>query len=295
MGAITIPEDKQAAQQLVKTELSHVTEAVGLIRQELEGKVPLIGFSAAPWTLFYYMVGGSSKKQQGEGERWLKEHPEESHRLLDSLCTIVIEYMSAQATLPLPTYPHVEAGAQLLQLFEAMGMFISEASFEEHALPHLLRIARELKARHPEVPLMVFPRGAAYSLPSLREAFDVLTLDGSIPRSSVRSLLPEVCLQGDFDPSLLVDGTEESVRQAVNQMLDELGADQLIANLREGFVQTSPPLHAVIKVEGISRLHAMPCFRVRDKRLAPFSGLGGKEDPALVSVFVDAVHNYKPK
>jgi len=245
---IKLPTDADAAAAIVASELSHVTEAVTLIRQELQGKVPLIGFSAAPWTLFYYMVGGSSKKNQEEGERWLADHPEESARLMDALCTVVIEYMSAQ----------VEAGAQLLQLFEAMGMFISPESFDAHALPYLKRIVTELKARHPDVPLMVFPRGAAYALPALREAgFDVLTLDGSKERSSVRELLPAVCLQGDFDPSLLIDGTEESVREAVNAMLDALGPEQLIANLREG--------------------------------------LGGKEDPALVSVFIDAVHNYKPK
>ena len=155
---IKLPADSASAAALVKDELSHVTQAVSLIRTELEGKVPLIGFSAAPWTLFYYMVGGSSKKNQEEGERWLVEEPEASAKLLDSLCTVVIEYMSAQ----------VEAGAQLLQLFEAMGMFITQGSFEEHALPYMKRIVTELKARHPEILIMVFPRGAAYALPALR-------------------------------------------------------------------------------------------------------------------------------
>ncbi|KAL1526405.1 hypothetical protein AB1Y20_015118 [Prymnesium parvum] len=245
---ILLPDSSASAAALVRDKLSHVTDAVTLIRQELKGKVPLIGFSAAPWTLFYYMVGGSSKKNQEEGERWLVDHPAESAKLMDTLCTVVIEYMSAQ----------VVAGAQLLQLFEAMGMFITPTSFEAHALPYLRRIVSELKQRHPEVPLMVFPRGAAYALPALQEAgFDVLTLDGSRERSSVRELLPNVCLQGDFDPALLVDGTEQSVREAVNEMLDSLGSERLIANLREG--------------------------------------LGGKEDPALVSVFIDAVHSYKPK
>jgi len=245
---IRLPKDAADAAAIVESELSHVTQAVSLIRQELQGKVPLIGFSAAPWTLFYYMVGGSSKKNQEEGERWLVDHPEESKLLLDALCTIVIEYMSAQ----------VAAGAQLLQLFEAMGMFISPESFEAHAMPHLQRIVTELKARHPDVPLMAFPRGAAYALPALREAgFDVLTLDGSKERGEVRDWLPGVCLQGDFDPALLIDGTEESVRAAAEEMLDALGSEGLIANLKEG--------------------------------------LGGKEDPKLVAAFIDAIHNYKPK
>jgi len=243
---IELPADRDAAVTVVTERLSHVTKAVTLIRQELAGKVPLIGFSAAPWTLFYYMVGGSSKKNQEEGERWLAEHPAESAKLLDALCTVVIEYMSAQ----------VEAGAQLLQVFEAMGAFISPESFETQALPYMVRIATEMKARHPEVPLMVFPRGAAYALPALREAgYDVLTLDGTTKRDAVRDLLPDVCVQGDFDPSLLVEGTEESVREAANEMLASLGSKNLIANLCEG--------------------------------------LSGKEDPALVTAFVDAIHAYK--
>jgi uroporphyrinogen decarboxylase len=211
--------------------------------------VPLIGFSAAPWTLFYYMVGGTSKKGQELGEQWLKEHPEASAQILDSLQLIVIEYLSAQA----------KNGAQILQLFEAMGEFITPPSMEKWALPRMAAIAKELKRRHPEVPLMVFPRGAAYSLKSLGECdFDVLTLDNTADWSTVRAELPPVCLQGAFDPALLVreNGSNEArVREAAHEMLDALGSDKLIANLREG--------------------------------------LSGKEDPALVAAFVDAVHEYE--
>jgi len=82
----------------VKVELAHVIESVKLIRKALVAEdrdVPLIGFSAAPWTLMYYMVGGSSKKNQEVGEKWLNEHPVESQELLDRLTATVIEYMSA--------------------------------------------------------------------------------------------------------------------------------------------------------------------------------------------------------
>ena len=120
---MTLPADATAAATLVEERLAHVIAAVRLIIEKLDGKVPLIGFSAAPWTLFYYMVGGSSKKGQEEGERWLREYPEASARILDALQLIVIEYMSAQAT----------AGAHMLQLFEAMGEFITPASMEAEA------------------------------------------------------------------------------------------------------------------------------------------------------------------
>ena len=248
MGRLNLPSGEAAAAELVATRLSHVLESVALIRQELKGEVPLIGFSAAPWTLFYYIVGGSSKKNQENGERWLKEHPEASKVLLDSLGDIVIEYLSAQA----------KAGAQMLQVFEAMGMFIGPESLERHAMPQMERIVAALKERHPEVPLLVFPRGAAYALPQLQKAgYDVLTLDDTANRATVRSELPGVCLQGNFDPSLLVEGTPATVAAAVDSMLDELGSQKLIANLAEG--------------------------------------LGGKEQCELVAAFVDAVHAYTPK
>jgi len=248
MERVTLPADPAAAAALVESSLSHVIASVSLIVEKLEGRIPLIGFSAAPWTLFYYMVGGSSKKGQEEGERWLAEYPEESARILDALEVVVIEYMSQQ----------VEAGAHILQLFEAMGEFITPASFERAALPRMQNICAALKARHPDVPLMAFPRGASYALPALGECgFDVLTLDASADLASVRDDLPKVCLQGAFDPARLIaanGATEESVAAEAAQMLDALGPQKLIANLREG--------------------------------------LSGKEDPALVNAFVDAVHAY---
>jgi uroporphyrinogen decarboxylase len=243
----------------VHDKLSHVLDSVKLIKKELDGKVPLIGFSAAPWTLMYYMVGGSSKKNQEIGEKWLNEHPEESKVLLDILTKTVIEYTSAQ----------IEAGADMMQIFEAMGEFISKESFYKHALPCMKTIADELRRRHPDTPLLVFPRGATYSLTDLQQAgYDIVTMDTQTPRAATREALHKAAkestppnmakqdagLQGNFDVKLLKKGasTAEEVEAAVRSMLEELGAGNLIANLGEG--------------------------------------LTGQEDPALVHAFVEAVH-----
>ena len=251
--ALRIPEKIR-----VEEKLSHVIAAVALIKTELKGKVPLIGFSAAPWTLMYYMVGGSSKKNQEQGMRWLKEHPEASTKLLNTLTTVVIDYLMAQ----------VEAGADLLQVFEAMGEFIDQENFFKFAMPCMQRIAKELKGKYPHVPLLVFPRSASYAIPSLQSAgYDVISVGTDGNRKQIRADLEDEAkrhspprgrlsgLQGNLDVSLLRRdlSSEEKVREATRQLLVEFEPQNLIANLGEG--------------------------------------LTGKEDPALVATFIDAVHS----
>ncbi|KAJ1634403.1 uroporphyrinogen decarboxylase [Pavlovales sp. CCMP2436] len=250
---IASPEDARAllargADVDVRVGLAHVLESVSLIREQLGGKVPLIGFSAAPWTLFYYMVGGSGRKNTESGECWLREQPELSLQLLNLLTDVVIEYMSAQ----------IVAGAQMMQLFEAMGEHISQESMSAFAMPAMRKIAAELKERHPTIPTMVFSRDATYCNDELLEAgFDVVTLDLATDRAQARSqaLARGRSLQGNFDPKLLrrgEGGSEEKIRAETEQMLRALGPDHLIANLG--------------------------------------AGLEGTEDPALCDYFVNCVH-----
>ena len=246
----------------VEDKLSHVISAVRQIKEELKGKVPLIGFSAAPWTLMYYMVGGSSKKNKEVGSMWLKDHPNESKALLDILTTIVIEYTSAQ----------IKAGADMMQIFEAMGEFINEEDFYKWALPCMTRISTELRIRHPTVPLLAFPKGASYALGALQASgYDVVTLDTQCGRASSRAMLENAAketlpplgrvssVQGNFDVALLKTGasTVDQINTATKIMLEELGTQKLIANLGEG--------------------------------------LTGLEDPLLVAAFIDAVHDLSEK
>ncbi|CAM9148373.1 unnamed protein product [Discosporangium mesarthrocarpum] len=247
----------------VRDKLSHVIAAVTRIKQELKGKVPLIGFSAAPWTLMFYMVGGSSKRNTSSGERWLRDHPEAATELMARLTTVVVDYMTAQ----------VEAGADILQVFEAMGAFISEDNFYEYAMPYLKRIATKMKARCPGVPLMVFARGATYANVALQEAgYDVVTMDTQTDRKATREALAEAAaisgggpavVQGNFDPRLLTDRNPPltfpcvQVREEVAKMLAELGPQKLIANLGEGLM--------------------------------------GNEDPETVSMLIDTVHSFSER
>ncbi|CAK8999957.1 unnamed protein product [Durusdinium trenchii] len=224
------PEDmarlrvSSASADFVEQRLAHVLEAVRLILQTMSqegmGDVPLIGFSAAPWTLFFYMVGGSSKKRTDAGERWLKEHPEASKELMSLLSEVIIEYLSAQ----------VRSGCHVLQVFEAMGEHISPANLESFAVPAMTRIATALKERHPEVPLMVFPRGACYALPALQNAgFDVVTADCATDLAEAELSLKAASqgrvanLQGNFDPKWLRPGSSvEDVKPKKAKALEPL-------------------------------------------------------------------------
>lgn len=248
----------------VRSKLSHVMEAVRAIKHRMHDEsrvVPLIGFSAAPWTLLFYMVGGSSRKETDAGERWLAQHGAESQQLLDLLTSTVIEYLSAQ----------VESGCEALQVFEAMCDFISEDNFCTYALPTLERIAAALRLRHPGVPLMVFARGAGYATAALQRAgYNIITVDCKMTLAEAEAALVQDAeanglpatgqlagLQGNLDPRVLrpsEGGTVEGVRAAARDLLAYRSSARcgLIANLGEGLI--------------------------------------GKEDPKLVATFVDAVH-----
>lgn len=151
----------------------------------------------------------------------------------------------------------VDNGVHLLQVFEAMGMMIDDKNFEEFALPCLQKIASAIKARHGDVPLMVFCRGICHLNDRLVGlGYDVITIDGSVDRSTARTAFgSDITLQGNYDPAELIEAngkTVESVRATAKVMLQELGPLRLIANLGEG--------------------------------------LGGNESPALVEAFVNAIH-----
>ena len=241
----------------VRVSLAHVLESVRRINALLQSEsrsVPLIGFSAAPWTLMYYMVGGSSKSGTDKGMTWLKQHPADSRALLTLLTDVVIEYLSAQAT----------AGAHMLQLFEAMCEHIAPKEVHECAMPCITRIAAELKRCHPTVPLLGFARDAMYSCIDLQRAgFDVVTLDLSANRGTVRRQLDDdaaarrsrpASLQGNIDPVVLLPGTSDAaIDSAVASLFAEVGTQNLIANLG--------------------------------------AGLGGKEDPDRVARLVSAIHS----
>ena len=247
----------------VHAKLGHVIEAVKEINRQIEAEdlgVPLIGFSAAPWTLFYYMVGGSSKKNTESGMRWLKDHPEESRVVMDKLTTVVIDYLDAQ----------INAGVHMVQVFEAMCEHIDEPNFDAFAYPYMERIAREVKARHPDVPLLGFARDAgAHGLEALQKAgYDVMTVDRAMSGADARACLESEAaargdqarqVQGNFDPELLHKdpargGDEAAIEAAVRDMMTKFGPQKYIANLGSGLMGTEDPAKVAFLVDTIHKV-----------------------------------------
>ncbi|KAI0260489.1 Uroporphyrinogen decarboxylase [Gloeopeniophorella convolvens] len=199
----------------VQQELGYVFAAITRTRHALAGEVPLIGFCGAPWTLFSYMIEGGGSKTLQKAKTWLFRHPAESKALLARIAGVCVDFLVGQ----------VDAGAQLLQIFDSWAGELSADDFAEFALPPLQHIAASVRARLaaqnlPTVPLILFAKGANAhtSLAAAGAAgFDVLGLDWGVPPAEARAAAPGAALQGNLDPSLLYGG-REAIERGVRRM-----------------------------------------------------------------------------
>ncbi|MDX1531318.1 MAG: uroporphyrinogen decarboxylase [Rhodothermales bacterium] len=236
----------------VHEQLGYVYDAVRLTRQELGGRVPLIGFAGAPWTLMAYSIEGGGSKQFARSKAWLWRHPDASRRLLQLLTDVVVDHLSAQA----------EAGAQALQVFDSWAGELGPETFRLFAFPYLHQIGRRLKQRHPDVPLVVFARGAHYALDTLALTdYDVIGLDWTVrPGEARRVVGARAALQGNLDPTALF-AEPARIRELVGEMLEgfaagERGLTGTIANLGHGMMPGHDPEHAGAFVAAVQELSA---------------------------------------
>lgn len=226
----------------VESALGYVADAIQLTVERLAGRVPLIGFCGAPWTLAAYMIEGSGSKSFSRARSWLYRHPDELVGLLDRLADVSIEYLDMQ----------IRAGANLLQVFDSWAGMLGPREFERFALPTLQRIRREIGQRHPDVPVVVFAKGAHYALNDLAEAgFNVVSLDWTMdPRQARKEVGPNVALQGNLDPALLY-AEPEVIRARVRDMLAAFGPVGHIANLGHGMHPDHNPDHAGAFIDAV--------------------------------------------
>lgn len=215
-------------------DLDFVMDAIKLVRNTLDGKVPLIGFSGAPWTLATYMIEGSGSKNFKHIKEWRYARPDLLHKLLHAISDAVIDYCRAKVT----------AGAQAIQIFDSWAGILDEDGFNEFALVYVKRIIAAI--RQQGVPIIYFAKGAMSWLDKVGESgADVVGLDWTINLSTARKTLGNrVALQGNLDPTALY-ASPQNIRQFVKKMLAENGsANGHIANLGHGILPDIPVEHA---------------------------------------------------
>ncbi|MDH3281690.1 MAG: uroporphyrinogen decarboxylase, partial [Gammaproteobacteria bacterium] len=194
-------------------ELRYVLDAVSVIRRELDGRVPLIGFSGSPWTLATYMVEGGSSKDFSRVKTLLFADPAAMHQILGVLREAVSAYLRAQ----------IEAGAQAVMIFDTWGGVLTSRDYERFSLDYMARIVADLRAA-PEVPVIVFTKGGGLWLEKMAACgCDALGLDWTLELGRARALVGDrVALQGNMDPNVLHAGPQR-IRDEVRTILDSFG------------------------------------------------------------------------
>lgn len=219
--------------------LDYVMKALTLTKSELNGRVPLIGFAGAPWTLLCYMVEGKGSKTFDKAKQFCFTQPQLAHALLQKITDVTIKYLKAQTA----------AGADLVQVFDSWSGMLSPADFKIFAQPYLLQIA---DAVSPLAPVILFPKGSWYALPELADSSAAgLGIDWSLTSAMARQMSGnKITLQGNFDPSKLLAPIPQ-IKKEVKEMIDGFGATRYIANLGHGILPNIPVDHARAFVDAV--------------------------------------------
>ncbi len=219
---ITCKEDVDKLKITDAGNLKYVCDAISLAKKQLNNRVPLIGFCGAPWTLLAYMVEGSGSKTFSKAKKFLYTEPKLAHQALEKITQSSINYLLAQ----------VEAGANLIQIFDSWAGVLSPEMHDEFSLKYISAISDALSKK---VPVIVFAKDAHFALSKIKNtSCNVVGLDWSMNPIEARKIIgPEKTLQGNADPCLLYADYAEIEKQT-KKMLDAFGPTKYIANLGHG-------------------------------------------------------------
>jgi uroporphyrinogen decarboxylase len=213
--------------------LAPVFETVARVRNELPRDTALIGFCGAPWTVATYMVGGQGSADQAEARLWAYRDSHGFQRLIDLLVEVSVDYLSGQVT----------AGADLLQIFDSWAGSLPDAEFERWVVAPTKTMVARLKERHPQVPVIGFPRGAGARAQAYADqtGVDGVGCDTAMPLDFMAGALAATkVVQGNLDPLLLVAGGE-AMEHRVAAILAATAGKRFIFNLGHGIVPQTPP------------------------------------------------------
>jgi uroporphyrinogen decarboxylase len=221
----------------VNTAFPFTGEVLGILRRELDGEVPLIGFAGAPWTLGSYIVEGGGSKNFAQIKGMAYRDPALVHKLMDKLAQTIGEYLLYQ----------IESGAQVVQLFDTWAGELSPCDYEEFALPYTQRIFETVGER---VPRILYLNGTSPLLELMaRSGADVLSIDWRIPIGEARRRVGDgIALQGNLDPCLLL-GRPEHMLSRTAEILEQAGSTGHILNLGHGILPPTPVENARAFIE----------------------------------------------
>ncbi len=225
--------DRMKGKDDIHEHLAPVYETVKILSQELPKETTLIGFAGAPWTVATYMIAGRGTPDQAPAHKLREEDPETFGALIDLITEATIEYLDMQ----------VKAGAEVVKLFDSWAGSLKGDAFDRFALAPAKRIIAELKSRHPDLPIIAFPReaGDKYIGFANEVGADCLAIDTSVDATwAAENLQGDTCVQGNLDPKLMVTGGEVLQSEA-RRICDALKGGPHIFNLGHGITPDADP------------------------------------------------------
>jgi uroporphyrinogen decarboxylase len=219
----------------IHTTLAPVYETVARVRAALPEQVALIGFSGAPWTLACYMIEGQGSKEFMKTRVFALREPDTFAALIQRLEQAIVDYLGRQ----------IEAGAEVVKLFDSWAGVLDPDGFERWCEAPIRRIVEAVKAAHPDIPVIAFPRGVGAAYARFAEAVpaDGLALDTAVPPDwAAATLRPEVTLQGNLDPVALMVGGP-ALDRAVDRIRGAMAKRPHVFNLGHGVLQWTDPEH----------------------------------------------------
>lgn len=241
-------QDVMALQVPDLASLDYVFKAVTQIRTELNGRVPLIGFSGSPWTLACYMVEGGGSKEFHTIKKMLYNRPDLMHHILAINATSVAQYLNAQ----------IDAGAQAVMIFDSWGGALADGAYQEFSLAYMQQVVAQLKRDKDgvKIPAIVFTKGGGQWIEQIADiGADAVGLDWTVNLTRARQLVGhKVGLQGNLDPAILF-ASPDQIRAEVAKVLNAFGAPSAgtghVFNLGHGISQFTPPESVAAMVEAV--------------------------------------------
>jgi uroporphyrinogen decarboxylase len=214
--------------------LAPVYETIRILRRELPAETTLIGFAGAPWTVATYMIAGRGSADHEAARRLMYADPATFEALIDRITDATVAYLGAQ----------IAAGVEVVKLFDSWAGALPGPMFARYAVAPARRIVEAVRAAHPEVPVIAFPRGAGANYAGFAAAARAqgLALDSAVDPAWAAAALGGICLQGNLDPMLLVVGGEPLVR-GTRAVMEAFATRPHIFNLGHGITPEADPAH----------------------------------------------------